>query len=181
MSNFPLPYHKVGSWTTLYQNYLSDKHQINVIVCPEPKFTFEKIQYALVKDDIFKKWRRKFSVFPFRQFLKPLEKVLHKDQKHIIQVIDNSGIVPALHQFLQRKKIRQACHIQYFYHGFPPMFDQQRGREFLESIDELIFLTHDSYNAHVERYGNLPCAHAVMYNGVDTKVFFKVTDAEKQT
>ena len=48
ISQVPLPYSKIGSWTTLYQNYLSSNHSIDCIVCEQPDVLFEYIKYGIV-------------------------------------------------------------------------------------------------------------------------------------
>ena len=39
ISDISLPYAKIGSWTTLYKNYLQGKHQIDCIICYKTYFT----------------------------------------------------------------------------------------------------------------------------------------------
>ena len=49
ISQMPLPYSGIGSWTTLYNNYLRNNHKIDSIVCSKPEELFEGILYSFVK------------------------------------------------------------------------------------------------------------------------------------
>ncbi|NBL64837.1 glycosyltransferase [Flavobacterium sp. NST-5] len=180
LSQFPLPYSKIGSWTTLYKNYLQNAHSIDYIVCSPPEIKFQGVDYALVKNDFSTKLGQKFFKKKYTDYFNALEEVVQPNEKYILQVIDNYGIVPHLEKWLQRKKLRQQFYIQFFYHGFPPFFGNFAGREFFNFIDEMVLLTYDSYKAHRDYYTILPAKFSVLHNGIDTQKFFKVTEIQKQ-
>ena len=61
ISQFPLPYEKIGSWTTMY-NYLlaKDHHGFDHIICPEvnnkvPKISYQFLREVSITDKIKKK------------------------------------------------------------------------------------------------------------------------------
>lgn len=179
VSQFPLPYSKIGSWTTMYYNYLADNHQIDYIICRKPENVFDTVKYQFVSENIIDKIKRKFLKKPYLEYLKSLGLVIKPNQKYIIQIVDNFGIVKPLQEFLNEKGLRENCQIQFFYHGFPPFLENFHGRWFFESIDEMILLTHDSYKVHKDCYTVLPCKFSVLHNGIDIRKFHKISSEEK--
>jgi glycosyltransferase involved in cell wall biosynthesis len=179
ISQVPLPYSEIGSWTTLYKNYLNGNHQIDYIVCEQPNESFENVQYSLVSIGLRAKLIRKWKKNNYQGYLEALEELLNSNEKYIIQIIDNFGVVKPLLDFLERKKLRSNCYLQFFYHGFPPFYGNFESRWFFESIDEMVVLTYDSYVAHKKGYTHLPTRFSILHNGVDTKKFYPVSLQEK--
>ncbi|HEX8575222.1 MAG TPA: glycosyltransferase family 4 protein [Flavobacterium sp.] len=175
LSQIPLPYSKIGSWTTLYKNYFENKHSIDYIVCEKPEYYFENVKYEMVTQRFSHKLQRKFTKKKYVAYLEALERVLATDEKYIIQIIDNYGIIRHLEKFIYSKRLRNQCYIQFFYHGFSPFYEDFYSRSFFEFIDEMVLLTQDSYTAHKEYYTVLPCRFSVVNNGVDTSKFYRVT------
>lgn len=181
LSQFPLPYSKIGSWTTLYKNYLQGKHQIDFIVCEPPEKQFKDVQYSFVANDFIFRLRRKIKGNWYLGYLEALEEILKPNEKYIIQIIDNFGIVKPIQELLQSKGLRLNCYLQFFYHGFPPFYENHNEGCFIEIIDEMVLLTHDSYLTHKNHYVSLPARFSVLYNGIDTQKFFPLKQNEKQT
>ncbi|WP_369014271.1 glycosyltransferase family 4 protein [Flavobacterium anhuiense] len=180
ISQIPLPYSHIGSWTTLYHNYLSKNHSIDFIVCEEPESRYAEIEYGIVANYNLQKFQNKFSKNKYLEYFKVLEKILIKEDQFIIQIIDNFGIVEPLIDFLKVKKKRDKCYLQFFYHGFSPYYENFSGRWFFEGIDEMVVLTKDSYKAHKAYYTILPTKFSVLHNGIDTLKFHKVSIEEKE-
>lgn len=179
ISQVPLPHKNIGSWTTLYKNYLENNHKIDYIVCEEPEIKFERVEYSFVLNSFSEKIIKRITKNPYVGYLEALNKILKSEEKYIIQIVDNFGIVKKLISFLEKENKRSQCYIQFFYHGFPPFYGNFDGRWFLESIDEIILLTNDSYLAHKNAYTILPTRFSVLHNGIDTSKFYKVTSEKK--
>jgi glycosyltransferase involved in cell wall biosynthesis len=179
ISQVPLPFSKIGSWTTLYKNYLEKEHQVDFIVCEPPEKQFENVKYSLVANDLLFKIRRKIKKNWYLGYLEALDKILKQNEKYIIQIVDNYGIVKPLVDFLTDKGLRSNCFLQFFYHGFPPFYENYHGRWFFDSIDEMVLLTNDSYLAHKNYYTVLPTRFSVLHNGIDTAKFFPLSLKEK--
>ncbi|MBT8309722.1 MAG: glycosyltransferase [Flavobacteriaceae bacterium] len=179
LSQFELPYHKIGSWTTMYNYYLQNDHKIDYLVCPEPKNPFNNISYSFVKASLLAKSKRKVLNKRYLGHLQALESLISPDEKYIIQLIDNFGIVDQLDTMLKSKYDRSKFYIQFFYHGYPPYYNNLKGRPFFKNIDEMVVLTHDSYRQHKDFYTSLPCRFSVLHNGVDRKKFRLLPDNEK--
>ncbi len=179
ISQVPLPYHTIGSWTTLYKNYFHRNHLIDTIVCEQPKELWKNVQYSFVKQRLWDKIQIRITKNKYLSYFKALEKVIKPNQKYILQIIDNHGIVEPLNDFLEKKGFRHNCYIQFFYHGYPPFHENFAGRKFYEVIDEMIVLTLLSYRAHKDYYTILPCKFSFLHNGVDTAKFFPLKEEKK--
>ncbi|WP_244160823.1 glycosyltransferase family 4 protein [Flavobacterium defluvii] len=158
---------------------MTSDHQIDHIICSKPETFFENVKYQIASEDIIDKIKRKFFKKRYLGYLKALNQVIKPDNKYIIQIVDNFGIVKPLQEFLVKKGLRQNFQIQFFYHGYPPFLENFRGRWFFESIDEMVLLTHDSYKVHKDCYTILPCKFSVLHNGIDTTKFNKATFEQK--
>lgn len=179
LSQFPLPYSNIGSWTTMYKNYLEGEHQIDYLVCEKPDYEFTDLKYSQVSTNFLAKIGKKLTKNPYLGYLTALEKIIKTDENYIIQVVDNFGIIKPLNDYLISKNQRGKVYLQFFYHGFPPFFENFYGRWFFETIDEMVLLTLDSYHAHKNYYTILPTRFSVLHNGIDTRKFFKLGTAEK--
>ena len=173
LSQYPLPYSKIGSWTNMYKNYLQGQHQIDYIICEKPEQQFPGIQYKVVENTLLLKVRRRLLKYFRIGFIDALEKIIdeNKGEKFIIQLVDNFKIVVRINELLKQKGIRDNCIIQVFYHGFAPFIDIHKYKNFYETIDELVLLTKDSYHAHKAFYTVFPVKISILPNGIDTKKF----------
>jgi len=179
ISQVALPFSKIGSWTTLYKNYLQGDHSIDYIVCPEPEEKWDSVSYSFVVNDNLTKIKQKWTKKPYMGYLKGLNSILKSDENYIIQIVDNFGIVAPLVTFLKEKGVRDNCYLQFFYHGFAPFYGNFESRWFYENIQEMVLLTYDSYKAHKELYTVLPTRFSVLHNGIDTGKFFSPSQKDK--
>jgi len=179
ISQFPLPYSKIGSWTTMYKKYLEGNHKIDIIVCPEPENLFLNVDYSYVPSNFKVKFLKKVTKNRYLGYFKALQKIIEPNQKYIIQIIDNHGVVLPLNKFLIEEKLRVNCYLQFFYHGYPPFFGNFESRPFFEAIEEHVVLTFDSYKAYKNGYTELPCVFNVLHNGVNCDVFFPLKGNDK--
>lgn len=180
ISQVSLPYSKMGSWTTMYNNYLENDHKINYIICPETEKRYNSVQYHFAKLTFFDNvWR---SVFKRKnlQYLRALDKIIKPNEKYIIQIIDNYGMVKPVHDYLVSQRKRGSCYIQFFYHGFAPYIKSNSGPDFYEVLDELIVLTNDCYKEYKKTINVLPCHFSILHNGIDTKKFKKPSVLERE-
>jgi L-malate glycosyltransferase len=179
ISQVSLPFSTIGSWTTLYKNYLENNHQIDYIVCKKPDYQFANVIYSCVENNLVNKIQNRIFKKPYLNYLNALGKILKSDEKYIIQIIDNFGIVKPLQEYLVKKKLRKNCCLQFFYHGFPPFYGNFESRFFFETINEMVLLTYDSYQEHKNYYTVLPCRFSFLHNGINTAKFCKVSNPEK--
>ncbi len=171
MSQFPLPYAHIGSWTTLYRNYLeSGQSLIDIIICEKPPRFFDGVQYVIVTDNKAKRLSRKLSKNPHGHFIAALAKAIRPGHRYILQVVDNQGLARSVQRFVARNNLASRVYLQFFYHGFSPFGNAS----FFEKTNEIVFLTHGSYKAFQSRINALPVLCSVLHNGVDTRKFYKL-------
>ncbi len=179
LSQIPLPYSKIGSWSTLYDNYLSQSHQIDYLICEKPKEFYPKIKYSFLKKDFFTKIKYKIYKNKFLAYQIALSKIIEKDKKYIIQIIDNTGLAIQLNKYLVKKNIRNQCYIQFFYHGFMQIENVNKTNNFYSNIDELILLTHLSYDFLKSNTSVINPKISILNNGIDTNKFYKIDNNQK--
>ncbi len=182
ISQKPLPYQHIGSWTTMYKNYFeSGLGHIDAIICEAPKVQFKAIDYWEVPTTFFTKVKRRLTKQPHQAYIDTLIKHLDDNEHYIIQIVDNFGLAKALNVFLRNhSSLKKRLYIQFFYHGFPPFYGNFESRWFFEFIDEMVLLTHSAYLEHKKAYSILPCLFSVLHNGIDATKFYKVSSEEKK-
>jgi len=173
ISQFALPYSKIGSWTTLYGNYLnSEQHQIDYLICEQPEAELYDVNYNILDSSLLTKIKVRILKNTYIPYLKALKNILKgSNESYVIQIVDNFGLVSHLVNLLEKLGLRQQCYLQFFYHGFAPFFGNFQSRSFFNQIDEMVLLTYDSYRVHKDYYTILPCTFNVLHNGIDTTLF----------
>lgn len=180
LSQVSLPFSKIGSWTTLYKNYLEKNHEIDYIVCSKPEDLFEGVKYSFVQATFWSGIQNKIFKKKNIEYLKALNKIIVPKENYIIQIVDNYGMVKSLKEYLVSKGVSKNCYIQFFYHGFSPYGQLNSKSNFYELINELVVLTNDSYKQHKKSIITLPSHFSILYNGIDTNKFKKVSILKKQ-
>ncbi|WP_299110584.1 glycosyltransferase family 4 protein [uncultured Winogradskyella sp.] len=183
ISQFPLPYAKIGSWTTMY-NYLlaNSNHGFDYIICPEVKDRVPNVSYKFLRNvTLADKIKNKLldSKSKYSNYLEALNKIIVKGNKYIIQIIDNSGVVLPIDTFLKENYYRKDFYIQYYYHGFSPQFSKKRAQPFLYAIDEFWFLTNLAYKAYLDYYVDCVFKARVIHNGTDSNQFKRINSTQK--
>ena len=142
----------------MYANYIRlHEHKIDYIVCPKPENTFQQVQYSFIEDKFQHKINRKFFRKSYSGYFNALKKILKREEKYVIQIADNQGLVRPLADFLIKIGVRDRVYIQYFHHGFSPLYTNQMSGPFFDAIDEMVLLTHDSYKFYQQYYTIFPC------------------------
>jgi len=183
LSTLPLPYNKIGSWTTMYDFLLkNDSHQIDYIICPNLDNNIEKyknIEYYFAKPNKINRLKKLFIKYKYEKYLKFVEKLIIKNDYIVVKIIDNYLLLEELERFLISKKIRNKCRIIFFIHGFSYFLENDKNQKFFTAIDHMVFLTKESYNFELNRTHSLPCKVSILYNGIDSKKFYKLNSFDK--
>ncbi len=180
ISKKPLPYSNIGSWTSMYNNYLERDHQIDYIICDEPNDRIQDVIYKTSDKNYTQKIYYKLTKSNFnRHLFKIIGSILQPNTKYIVQFIDDFGGFSYLSEKLNNKFGKDKFYYQFFYHGFAPFYGNFQSRNFFEAIDEMILLTHLSYKEHINYYTVLPCKFSILHNGINSDVFKKKTFEEK--
>ncbi|WP_411895313.1 glycosyltransferase family 4 protein [Winogradskyella sp. A2] len=184
ISELPLPFHKVASWTNMYHYLFHNKgHHFNHIVCPEPQTHIKTISYQFLrKTNVLDKIKNKLpSKSLYSNYLEALDKIIEPNKKYVLQIIDNSGIVIPINNHISENYNRNDFYIQYYFHGFAPIVSRKKGKKFLGSINELFFLTRLAYKEYLSFYDECTYKARVIHNGIDLTRFKSITVEEKQT
>lgn len=171
----PLPYNKIGSWTNMY-NYLlkNGNHNFDYIICPELEDKAQNVTYRFVrKVNIFTKVKNKIlsKSFRFSNYFEALRTIVVSDEKYLIHIVDNSGIIASLNEFIRKNYLRSNFFIQYYYQGFSPLYSREIAKDFLYGIDEFIFLTELSYKEYLRYYDDCPFKVRILHNATDLEQF----------
>lgn len=175
ISQFPLPYSKIGSWTNMYKQYIYSKnHQIDIIICKKPKKKFKSFNYNFVSGS------SKYKIINFlykkkkHEYIKALNRSIISDKKYIIQIVDDFNLLYEVDEFLRTKFNRDNFYIQFFYHGFAPV-NIKKG----VIVNEFIVLTKNSLNSHLSRNLISINKYSILNNGINTNLFFKLNNERR--
>jgi glycosyltransferase involved in cell wall biosynthesis len=184
ISELALPYSKTGSWTTMYNSILdSGSHHFDYIICPEPKIKANSCTYTFVKsvntkDKLVKKIIRKNN--DNSNYIDALKAIVKPNVKYVVQIIDNTGLVIAVHKVIDKHFNRANFFIQHCYHGFLPIQNKSKSKLLFKAVDEIIFLTGESYKAFLNAYDALTFTARVIHNGINLEKFKHVSTDKKQ-
>jgi glycosyltransferase involved in cell wall biosynthesis len=170
ISNFPLPFLGIGSWTTMLNYHLSNHCSIDYLICPKSEILVKKPkQYFIKPQNNFDKIKiQLLRGSKYNKYLYNLSKILFLEKYIIIQVIDNVGLMFAIIDFIQKRGQRKNVYLQFFYHGYQPFLKSEL---MCSKIDELILLTKKSYENFKKKLNVLSIKVSVLNNGVDSSKF----------
>lgn len=176
ISEYPIPFKGIGSWTIMYTKLIINKKIFNHIICPKPE-TKLNLNYSFLKKNKFK-----IPYFNNRHldYLNSLHKIIYKsDTKYVIHIVDNYGLIKPLLNYINKNFNRDNFYIQYSYHGFNPFYDANAGNYLFNLIDEVIFLTNLSYQKFLNYYNVFTPRVRIIHNGVDSNKFKCISKIEK--
>lgn len=174
-----LPYQGIASRTEIYRRYIeSNDHQIDYIICPRPEREFNGVNYSFYKKGtsfgIFKNFYEELNIY------KSLKRIIEKDKKYVIKIIDDSGLVVLLNKILSRKFIRENFYIIYCVHGYQLNFTGRKMIAFNELIDIVVYLTEKSYRHNKIIHNVLTPRAKVIHNGIDNNIFKPIDIGKKK-
>lgn len=185
---YPMPYRKIASWTNMYNYYLKEcDHRIDGIVCPYVKDQVDHVTYSFYEETIsvtpnfIEKVKNKIGYENrFEPHIRALEKLIKKDEKYVLKIIDNSGLAIAIDQHLINNYERENFHLLYYFQGFAPLFERSKSKDFIYAIDEMLFLTALAYKEWCNYYDDSPYRARVFHNACDTNRFKQIEKHDRQ-
>ena len=183
--NLQLPTKNIGSWTELLM-YLINKNPnlYDYIIVPrgEEDIRFDSIEYIEVNDkesfgDKLKRILRriisnKVTYVGREKYANAVKTILkkHPSEKLLLNIIDNYGmtmtIADELYEYRKAGRIKLVHHM----HGYA--YNPEILNHFYNSIDEIVYITYDSYINQINTVHTIPCEANVFHLGVDSKLFF---------
>jgi glycosyltransferase involved in cell wall biosynthesis len=178
ISTASLPHEGIASWTTELNYLLKRENELDYVIGPHSNIEIEKpIQISIDKVSFLDKVKGKFNYTNrFNPYIRGLKKVLKLEDKIILQVKDNYGLLKAVLSFIKKSQLRKRVYIQYHYHSFMPFSNEEF---LLEQIDELVLLTEKSYEKIKKDTNSLPVRISINNDGVDSNLFKPVDKKTK--
>lgn len=178
MSNMALPHNGIASWTTEMNYLLERENNIDYIIGPSSDILIEKPKQIFIKkrslsDKVFGKvdYSNRFN-----PYVRALNKVLLKEEKVILQVKDNFGLLRHILRYIHKNSLRKRVYVQYHYHSFLPFTLKE---EIYNQLDELVLLTDTTYLKFKELCNVLSCKISINTDGVDSELFKTISKQEK--
>lgn len=178
VTNFPLPYTGIGSWTTMMNYHLSHDNNIDYVLSPKSEAKLEgATPITISSPGLLKKLYYKLGFgSKLNGYINAISRLLSVENYLIIQVVDNYGILINLLKFIEKNNLRKRVYIQYFHHGFSTF---TKSAKMISQIDELILLSESSYKSFKRDCVELPVKITINPNGVEATKFFPVSGSEK--
>lgn len=179
MSTAWLPFNAVGSWTTEMDYLLKKENQLDYVIGPKSSEYMEKpIQVAIGKVSFLDKIRsKKEPLYRFNPYIRALQEVLRKEERILLQVKDNFGMLKAVLAYIKKNDLRSRIYVQYHFHSFYPFTTDEH---ILAGIDELVLLTHSSYKTFQKVLNTFPMKVTICPDGVDSNAFKPVSQKRKE-
>ncbi|TMM31349.1 glycosyltransferase family 4 protein [Polaribacter aestuariivivens] len=179
LSTASLPHEGVASWTTELNYLLKNDNELDYIIGPYSNIKINKPKQVFIEKLTFlDKIKRKINYNNrFNNYLRALNKVLKLEDKIILQVKDNFGLLKSILFFIEKNKLRKRIYVQYHYHSFSPFTTDEK---ILSQIDELVLLTEDSYHHMKNTLDTFPVRVSINNDGVDSANFKPVNKTNKK-
>ncbi|MDT7831935.1 glycosyltransferase family 4 protein [Flavobacteriaceae bacterium S356] len=179
MSTAWLPFNAVGSWTTEMDYLLKRENQLDYVIGPRSAEHMEKPKQIFIDEvSFFDKIRsKKEPLNRFNPYIRALRRVVSKEDRILLQVKDNFGMLKAVLAYIQKNDLRKKIYVQYHFHSFYPFTSDEH---ILSQIDELVLLTKSSYQSFQRVLNTFPMKVTICPDGVDSDTFKPVIPKEKE-
>ncbi|WP_299667507.1 glycosyltransferase family 4 protein [uncultured Polaribacter sp.] len=183
ISHIAIPSNKIGSWNLMLTDLIDVNDSIfEYIISPKPDFLSKRPKNIIVQNSIKFCEKILFKIAGNRylekkQYWYPIRKILRKEDKLVLNVIDNIGILNALHYYACKENLRDRIFINFFFHGYFIDIDLIKIQTNF-SLDKLVLLTNTSYQNLLDKSNVLPFEVAILPNGIKPN-FKKVSYEEK--
>ena len=178
-SHLPIPYDKVGSWTTLYNDLVDNTNVFTHVVCPKTHQPVDEVVYfhAEASTGILSRLRGSSNkAARYANFVKQLKLIEKEHEKCVVHVVDNTGILEAI--LLHKQQECPNLIVTYAFHGFKPAISSnllQLVNEYLDCMSFLTELSYRSFRASISEF--LPQVD-IIPNGVPQR--FERSESDKE-
>jgi glycosyltransferase involved in cell wall biosynthesis len=181
LSHNSIPTITIGSWKRM----LTDLNEYNdsifdYIVCPIEDKSFLTSKHINIQGYRNSRLLNKLIKFyKYKNYTNAIGKLIEKEKKIVITIVDNFGILLAADDYLKKNKRRKDAKIVFLQHGHNYYLSSEKKQAFFNAIDLLVLLTMSSYNEQLLNVHSIPCRVRQLYNGVDSNSFKSVDKNEK--
>jgi glycosyltransferase involved in cell wall biosynthesis len=182
LSQAPLPTTQIGSWPKLYDYFLENNRGIiDYIICPEVDTSFHKgVNYLCLKKLPYSRLIGYLTGYRKLAYLKRLEALLVCEDKLILKIIDNTGLLFEVQKYLVQKKLRDRVKIMFFMHGYSYFYDPKKTEAFYSAIDHMVYLSETSYRFELNRTHSITSKVSILPNGIDSSKFYPIGQTLKE-
>ncbi|NND61919.1 MAG: glycosyltransferase family 4 protein [Flavobacteriaceae bacterium] len=125
----------------------------------------------------YHKWFRKMILFSWvaRDYLKTLGRLAVKTNRITVLIMDDPHLAEAI--ALKKSTFAADLRIIFSFHGYRLKLRQ----EVVDQIDKVIFLSEKGKNTSIESYKHFKPETAVVWNGVNSSLFFPLEDVKRDS
>ena len=183
VSAIAIPDHSLGSWGKLIDYWLQSysENTIDYILCP-PSATklVSKVTKAFdcpypqreINRDWYLKWR-------YRKYEQALEQIFKQHDGAVIVVLENTKLKNIISQWIAKNGLVSKAKVIFYQPGFSYEFTRDEYKHFKNGLNEMILLTKSAYQYERMKYHEYPFLVHVLYNPIDSKIFFPLDKATK--
>lgn len=175
LSNLPLPYDRIGSWTFEFNFLLQQAPLFDYVLSPNP-----------VETDVFRfcrkrKWFKGAGLIKnlallnwvFRDYIKELKRISKEGLPLQLLVVDDQAMLTAIS--LIKPQLPKGTELLYYHHGHSIMLSP----EVMNRIDKVFFLTRSGYRESVSMNMQFTPEVEIMGNGISSELFFPLSKEVK--
>ncbi len=175
LSNIPLPYDKIGSWTVEFNFLLQQEPLFDHVLSPNP-----------VRSEVFRfcrkrKWIRGSRLIKkqllfywiFRDYINELKRISKDGIPLQLLVIDDQLMLANL--AMRKSLFPQNTELIYYHHGHSISLSAQ----VMDRVDKVLFLTHSGYRESVEANFQFTPEVEIIGNGISSEIFYPLSQSEK--
>lgn len=175
LSNLPLPFDQVGSWTSEFNYLLKQAPLFDYVLSPNP------IQSGIFKYCKKRKWFKGAKFFKdkllfswiFRDYINELTRISKDGTPLQLLVIDDQLMLATLS--MRKSGFPRNTELIYYHHGHSISLSAQ----VMDRVDKVFFLTHSGYKESVETNFQFTPEVEIIGNGVSSEIFYPLQKAEK--
>lgn len=175
LSNLPLPFEEIGSWTFEFNYLLKQAPLFDHVLSPHP-----------IESEVFRccrkrKWFRGAKLFKnqllfswvFRDYFKELTRISKDGVPLQLLVVDDQAMLLALAKI--KPQLPQNTELIYYHHGHSIALSPQ----LMHLVDKVFFLTRAGYRESVSNNLQFTPEVEIIGNGVSSEIFFPLTTENK--
>ncbi len=175
LSNLPLPFEKVGSWTFEFDYLLKQAPLFDYVLSPNP-----------VESEVFRccrkrKWFRGSKliknqllfIWIFRDYVRELKRISKKGIPLQLLVVDDQLMLSVLAKL--KSQLPEKSELIYYHHGHSIYLSPQ----VMNRTDKVFFLTRSGYRESVDSNAQFTPEVEIIGNGVSSEIFFPLSPESK--
>jgi len=182
ISHLPIPNPNIGSWTNRYGKFVKNNNcLIDYIIAPKANNYFQDITYKYINEPrLFTfKISKLIKYYKHKVYWNALAKILEKEERVRVNIIDNPKILFAINYYSTRKNLNNRIEIIFHMCGYNYNFNKEQNELFYNSIDTLIIQTNSSIQAQEYFLSKGNCNVKQIYNGIEGDKFHKINKSTK--